>query len=79
MSATCQDYAVAAAESMETFKELGFDDGNVRREAKDDIKRVVRRLKKSAKRKCGSLVECSNRSADHVSLSLSLSWLVLCP
>ena len=35
---------------METHDELVFDDENVCREGKDDIKKVVRRLKKSAKR-----------------------------
>ena len=33
---------------LKTNEELGFDDENVRREAKDDIKRVVRQLEKSA-------------------------------
>ena len=51
MSATCRAFTVTAAELVETYEELAFDDEHVRSEGKDDTKRVVRRLKKSAKRK----------------------------
>ena len=47
MSVTCWDCTVTAAELVETYEGLGFESENVRREAKDDIKRVVRRLKRS--------------------------------
>ena len=36
---------------METYEEFGVDDQNVRQEAKDDSRKVIRRLKKSTKRK----------------------------
>ena len=52
MSASCRHYTVMAAELVETYEELGFDDENVRREAKGDITRVARRRKMSANREC---------------------------
>ena len=51
MSATCRDHTATAKELLETCDELGVDDQNVRQEAKDDIRKVIRRLKRSAKRK----------------------------
>ena len=41
---------MAAAELVESYEEFRFNDENVRREAKYDIKWVVRRLKMLAKR-----------------------------
>ena len=51
MSATCRDYTATAKELPETYDELGVDDQNVGQEARDDIRKVIRRLKRSAKRK----------------------------
>ena len=51
MGATCRDYTATAKELLETYDELGVDDQNGSQDAKDDIRKVIRRLERSAKRK----------------------------
>ena len=72
MSATCRDHTATAEELLVTYDELGVDYQNVRQEAKDDIRKVVRRLERSAKRKAGPTAECADRSADPVAFSMFL-------
>ena len=50
MSATCRDCTATAEGLLETYDELGVDDQNVGQEAKDDIRKVIRRLERSARR-----------------------------
>ena len=49
--ATCRDHTSTAEELLETFDVLGVDDLKSPPEAKDDIRNVIRRLTRSAKRK----------------------------
>ena len=51
MSTTCRDHAATAKELLGKCDELGVDDQNVTQEAKDDIRKVIRRHERSAKRK----------------------------
>ena len=60
MGATCRDCTATAKELLETYDELGMDDQNGSQVAKDDIRKVIRRLERSAKRKSCPTVECGD-------------------